>query len=103
MATPSPPASVSGRAAKGGHYNGTPARQRGSVVGDIMDLGEQVWKGSFGACFSGDYAVAREGGGEAREAPRPGKPRNRRGDTVWALKMALTYAGQDPQQVGSHT
>lgn len=68
-----------------------------------MDLGEQVWKGSFGGCFSGNYGGALQGDAEATEAPRSGKPRDNRGDTEWALKMALTYAGQDPLQVWTRT
>ena len=64
-----------------------------------MDLGEQVWKGSFGACFSGNYGGALGGGEKAREAPRSVNPREGRGNTEWALKMALTYIGQDPLQV----
>lgn len=65
-----------------------------------MDLGEQVWKGSFGACFSGNYGGAVGADEEARrESPRSVKPREGRGDTEWALKMVLTYAGQDPLQV----
>lgn len=101
MATPSSHAAVSVGAAKGRRYNETPARQRRSVAGDFIGLGEQVWKGGFGACFSGDHARAQEGGGEAREAPRSSKPRECPGGAEWALKMALTYAGQDPLQVQS--
>ena len=93
---PPAPAAASGQAAKGGYCNGTPARQRRSVVGDIMDLGEQVWKGSFGGCFSGNYGGALE---EDGKAPRSAKPRDGGGNAEWALKMVLTYAGQDPLQV----
>lgn len=103
MATRRPAAATGQAEGKDGHNNGTPARQRRSVVGDIMDimdLGEQVWKGSFSACFSGNYGGALERDGEARAASgAANKPRDGRGDTEWALKMALTYAGQDPLQV----
>ena len=71
----------------------TTTPQRGGVVNSIVGMGEQFWNGSFGACFSGsNHVEARGGDAEAKKAP------NLEG-TEWALKMALTLAGQDPQQV----
>ncbi len=72
---------------KRGREDGSPA------ASSITRIGEQLWNGSFGACFSGsNYEEAKDRGEEAGA----GEQSN---GTEWALKMALTLAGQDPQQV----
>lgn len=100
----------------------TPRPSGGGFVTGLMGLGEQFIQGSFGACFSGNGPSSspdsveememseeemrnrnsNEKGGVGAEAearcrsPRAGSCRR---DTEFALKMALTYRGQDPAQV----
>ena len=89
-------------------------RGRG-LVNELMDLGEQFIQGSFGACFgendtvssadevympgegSGDCKRKGKGKGEGRTPSHAGGGGGR--ETEFALKMALTYRGQDPEQV----
>lgn len=64
-----------------------------------MGMGEQLWKGSFGACLSGNYGGVELGGANAKRCAVPDKAEDRPADTEWALKMVLTLAGKDPLQV----
>lgn len=101
MASPSVPAAVLGSGAEGGHSSGTSSSippQAGSVADGLVGFGERFLTGSFGSCFTGNYANSRQGGTEAREASRAGRADGRVG-TEWAIKMALTLVGQDPIQV----
>lgn len=90
----------------GGDGDGTlpPTSGRAGIVNGLLGLGELI-QGSFGACFSGNYAPPEERGGEGEGGEegarsRLGKAGERlRRDTEFALKMALTYRGQDPAQV----
>lgn len=98
----------------------TPRASGGGFVTELMGLGEQFIQGSFGACFGGNAPSSSRDSAEEVEISEEGiRNRNRNGkggvgaegccrspraggcrrDTEFALKMALTYRGQDPAQV----
>lgn len=91
----------------GNNDTGTAPARRGAsgFVNELLDFGGQLLEGRFGACFSGNNVFPVEGeeehGAASRQAEvevgsgRDGGRRNRE----FALKMALTYRGQDPAQV----
>ncbi|CAM9561025.1 unnamed protein product, partial [Laminaria digitata] len=62
----------------------------GGLVNELVGLGEQFIQGSFGACFGGNGPSSSRDPAEDVEICRR--------DTEFALKMALTYRGQDPAQ-----
>lgn len=69
------------------------------MAGDLLVVGEQLVRGTFGACFRGDYGcVVEREGGKRRDACRTGGKGDGGTETEWALKMALTLRGQDPAQ-----
>ncbi|CAM9696013.1 unnamed protein product, partial [Ectocarpus fasciculatus] len=101
IASPSLPSATAGPASKSTHSSETPSSTsppNGSFVNDLVGMGEQLWKGSFGACLSGNYGSVEQGAANAKRSAVPDRAEDRPADMEWALKMALTLVGQDPLQ-----
>lgn len=91
----------------GNNDTGTTSARRGAggFVSEFLGFGGQLLEGRFGACFNGNNVSPEEGDEEYRAASRQavveegsGRGKGRR-NREFALKMALTYRGQDPAQV----
>ncbi|CAN0106327.1 unnamed protein product [Scytosiphon promiscuus] len=93
------PRGAADRVAGSGNLSGmsNPGTPRGGcIAADILGVGGQLWRGSFGACFRGDYGGIERAGRQGREDLRRGGETGV--ETEWALKMALALRGQDPAQ-----
>ncbi|CAB1100595.1 unnamed protein product [Ectocarpus sp. CCAP 1310/34] len=101
VASPSLPSATAGSATKSTRSTETPSSTSppsGSLVKDLMGMCEQLRKGSFGACLSGNYGSVEQGAANAKRSAVPDKAEDKPADTEWALKMVLTLAAKDPLQ-----
>ncbi|CAM9286547.1 unnamed protein product [Ectocarpus sp. 12 AP-2014] len=101
VASPPQRSATTGPATKSARSFETPSSTSppsGSLVNDLMGMGEQLWKGSFGACLSGNYGSVEQGAANAKRSAVPDKTEDKPADTEWALKMVLTLADKDPLQ-----
>ncbi|CAM9755689.1 unnamed protein product, partial [Ectocarpus sp. 13 AM-2016] len=101
VASPPQRSATTGPATKSAPGTETPSSTSspsGSLVNDLMGMGEQLWKGSFGACLSGNYGGVKQGAANAKRSAVPDKAEDKPADTEWALKMVLTLADKDPLQ-----
>ncbi|CAN0277287.1 unnamed protein product, partial [Ectocarpus sp. 8 AP-2014] len=100
-ASPSLPSATAGPATKSTRSDETRSSispPSGSLGNDLMGMGEQFWKGSFGACLNGNYGSVEQGAANAKRPAVPDKAEYKPADTEWALKMVLTLADKEPLQ-----